>query len=548
MTTEITLFHPDAGARGGSSAPDATPSTYTLPPDLLEQVRGRVKLLAILLFGAFGFDLLHALVQITLHVLGHLPLLAGDIPKAGFLAMDAGCAAASLGMWWLARDRRVSPTRLLSLGLFYEVAICFAVAFISTWSYALEYGHAPNLTWVPLVVVLFPLVLPGPPRRMLGAAIVSGAMAPLALILHAWRGHMPVTGDDITRTAVASAFAVVFAYTGARIVYRLGRDVAAAREMGSYRLEAMLGRGGMGEVWRARHRMLARPAAIKLIRRELVGRDAGDGGLAAVQRFEREAQVIAGLRSPHTIELFDFGSAADGTIYYVMELLDGVDVHTLVKRFGPVPPARAIRIVRQICHSLSEAHARGVVHRDIKPANVFLCRYGEEVDFVKVLDFGLAKEAEPRAEGRTALTGERSIPGTPAFLAPEQAMGKGPLDGRVDLYATGCVAYWLLTGTTVFTADSPIEQIVKHTQEAPAPPSTRTEMPIPPTLDRLILACLAKEPADRPPSARALSDALAAVEGAGDWSEERAQEWWRAHLPAPVPGPPSPSPPGVTRA
>jgi serine/threonine-protein kinase len=217
-----------------------------------------------------------------------------------------------------------------------------------------------------------------------------------------------------------------------------------------------------------------------------------------------------------------------------MELLDGVDVQTLVSRFGPVPPARAIHILRQMCHSLSEAHARGVVHRDIKPANVFLCRYGEEVDFVKVLDFGLVKDVDTRPEAETALTAERSIPGTPAFLAPEQALGKEPLDGRVDVYATGCVAYWLLTGELVFSAETPLELIVKHAQEAPAPPSSRTELPIPPALDRLVLSCLAKEPAERPPNARALSEALAAVEGAGEWTEAKADEWWARHLPAPA--------------
>jgi serine/threonine protein kinase len=411
------------------------------------------------------------------------------------------------------------------------------VAYTSTWSYFLEHGLLPNLTWVPVIVVLFPLVLPGPPRRTLVAAILSGAMAPLALAILHLQGNVVAMGEDIVRTAIASAFGVVFAYTGARIVYRLGRDVAAARELGSYRLEEMLGRGGMGEVWKARHRMLARPAAIKLIRRELAGIDTPGGGAGAVQRFEKEAQVIAGLRSPHTINLFDFGTAADGAFYYVMELLDGVDVHTLVDRFGPVPPARAIYIVRQMCHSLSEAHARGVVHRDVKPANVFLCRYGEEVDFVKVLDFGLVKETAARPEQETALTAERSIPGTPAFLAPEQALGKEPLDGRVDVYATGCVAYWLLTGELVFTAESPLELIVKHAQETPAPPSSRTELAIPPALDRLVLSCLAKDPADRPASARALSDALAAVEGVGDWTESTANEWWARHLPEPVPSP-----------
>ncbi len=183
----------------------------------------------------------------------------------------------------------------------------------------------------------------------------------------------------------------IMAYVGARVVYTLGKAVTEARELGSYRLVERLGQGGMGEVWRAQHRLLARPAAIKLIR----GVGVGDIGASdeAVRRFEREAQVTAGLSSPHTVQLFDFGVADDGSFYYVMELLDGLDLETLVRRHGPLPAERAIYLLRQVCHSLAEADSYGLVHRDIKPANLFVCRYGGEYDFVKVLDFGIAKGA-----------------------------------------------------------------------------------------------------------------------------------------------------------
>ena len=525
MKTPVTLLRPRVPTPAGG------PATEWLPRDLQEQVRGRVRLLAILLFAAFGFDLVHAFGVWTWYTVTRTSIPEDALAHITFRWVNVACASASAAMWWLSRRQRVSLSGLHSMGLIFEIAICFAIAFTSIWSYYVEHGIVPNLTWVPLIVVLFPLVLPGPPRRTLAAAVASGLMAPLALTILHVRGAVLATEDDFVRTAIASTFAVIFAYAGARIVYRLGRDVAAAREMGSYRLEAMLGSGGMGEVWRARHRLLARPAAIKLIRQELTGGVMEAGETTVTQRFEREAQVIASLRSPHTIELFDFGTSADGTFYYVMELLDGVDVQTLVTRFGPVPSSRAIHLLRQMCHSLSEAHARGVVHRDIKPANVFLCRYGEEFDFVKVLDFGLVKEAEARPEAETALTAERTIPGTPAFLAPEQALGRSPLDGRVDLYATGCVAYWLLTGELVFTAETPLELIVKHANETPVPPSTRSELPVPAALDRLVLSCLAKDPAARPQSARALSNAQGEIEGAGDWTEARAKEWWSKHLP-----------------
>ena len=279
----------------------------------------------------------------------------------------------------------------------------------------------------------------------------------------------------------------------------------------------------MGEVWRARHRMLARPAAIKLIRPALDGRGITD---ELQRRFEQEAQAIARLRSPHTVELFDFGVADNGAFYYVMELLDGLDADALVRRFGPIPPGRAVHLLRQVCHSLSEAQACGLVHRDIKPANIFLCRYGEDHDFVKVLDFGLVKALDTRVtQASPDLTAENIVQGTPAFIAPEQAMGDTDVDSRADIYATGCVAYWLLTGQYVFTADTPMGILMHHARTPPPPPSTRTNRPIPQPLERLVLDCLAKSPEGRPQSAAELDQRLGEL-GLEPWSEEEAKEWW----------------------
>jgi serine/threonine-protein kinase len=314
------------------------------------------------------------------------------------------------------------------------------------------------------------------------------------------------------------------AYVGARVVYQLGSEVKRARELGSYILEEKLGEGGMGEVWRARHRMLARPAAVKLIRSTAEG---GPVSPEAVQRFEREAQVIAQLRSAHTVQLFDFGVATDGACYYAMELLDGIDADRLVRRYGPLPPERVIYLLRQVCHSLSEAQSRGLVHRDIKPANVFVCRQGEEFDFVKVLDFGLVRTVRAAADTGAFKTQEAGIHGTPAFMAPEQAMGH-EVDGRADIYATGCVGYWLLTGATVFTSETTMGLLLQHAQAAPGPPSKKAGRPVPKALDDLILACLAKDVDARPQTARELSLRLAAVD-APVWTETRAREWWTAH-------------------
>jgi serine/threonine protein kinase len=229
------------------------------------------------------------------------------------------------------------------------------------------------------------------------------------------------------------------------------------------------------------------------------------------------------------VELFDFGMAEDGAFYYVMELLDGLDADSLLRRFGPTPPDRAIYLLRQVCHSLSEAQSCGMVHRDIKPANIFLCRYGEEYDFVKVLDFGIVRAARDSADTSPVHTRENAVRGTPAFIAPEQAMGT-EVDGRADIYATGCVAYWLLTGQFVFTAETPMALLLQHAQTPPTPPSARTDFPIPRALDDLVLSCLAKDPAKRPQSARELSLRLAEMEGASSWTQDRAREWWATNL------------------
>jgi serine/threonine-protein kinase len=319
---------------------------------------------------------------------------------------------------------------------------------------------------------------------------------------------------------------VLMAYVGARVVYGLGAEVRRARELGSYRLVERVGQGGMGEVWRAEHRLLARPAAIKLIRPASTSSNASSTA-AVMRRFEREAQVTAQLRSPHTVNLFDFGVAEDGSFYYVMELLEGLDAEALVRRFGPVPAERVVYLLQQICHSLSEAESRGLVHRDIKPANVFLCRYGDDFDFVKVLDFGIVKSAGDAPETRAPITLDDLVQGTPAYMAPEQALG-AEVDSRTDIYGTGCVAYWLLTGQTVFTGDTPLALLMHHVHTQPMPPSVRAELPIPAALDELVLSCLAKNAADRPPSAKDLSRKLAALKLTDPWTGERARDWWLA--------------------
>jgi serine/threonine-protein kinase len=274
--------------------------------------------------------------------------------------------------------------------------------------------------------------------------------------------------------------------------------------------------------------MLARDSAIKLIRPEMLYRGGLDDRAIVLRRFEREARATAALRSPHTVNLYDYGAADDGRFYYVMELLDGLDLETLVQEFGPLPAGRAIFLLCQAAKSLAEAHENGLVHRDIKPRNIFTCRMGTDCDFIKVLDFGLVKVSS--SEMQTQLTREDVTTGTPAYMAPEVAMGKAGFDGRADLYSLGCVGYWLVTGQLVFDAPSSMAMVVAHVQTPPVPPSRRTELGVPQSFERVILQCLEKDPARRPGTALEFAGLLCACQDVEPWAGKDAQQWWDAHF------------------
>ena len=339
---------------------------------------------------------------------------------------------------------------------------------------------------------------------------------------------LQITGSDLLTIAIDVIIAVAVLLVGVHYINSLRTQAFAAKQLGQYRLTEKIGAGGMGEVWKAEHRFLVRPAAIKLIPAGMV--DAQDPARSqGLRRFEREAQSTASLRSAHTIELYDFGIAEDGAFYYVMEYLDGVDLERLIRRFGPLPAARAVYFLRQACESLAEAHEQGLVHRDIKPANIFTCRLGKRCDFVKVLDFGLALSNQQASEFETRLTQDGALSGTPAYMAPEAARGL-PLDERSDLYSLGCVGYWLLTGQLVFEANSAVAMAVSHVNDPPTPPSRRTELEIPPVLEKIVLDCLLKDPGSRPQTAEELAERLADSQSTTRWDQTSAREWWSANL------------------
>ena len=458
-------------------------------------------------------------------------------PHPGNVISIIGLASA-LGVFFSVGRLSKTPHRLLRLALVLQVITAALVATLMHWYPASGAEFASwRISWLCVVILMFPAVVPSTPLTTLLVSLAVATMDPIAVALAHARG-VPIQADAFTLLwyFLPNYICVGLALVPAKIIAGLGRQVNQARELGNYQLGELLGRGGMGEVYRARHRMLARPAAIKLIRPETLGGGNVDAGNIMVQRFRREAQAAALLRSPHTISLYDFGLTDDGVFYYVMELLEGLDLETLIKRFGPISAERTVYLLRHACRSLGEAHARGLIHRDIKPSNIFTCRLGLSVDFVKVLDFGLVKQRQDGPQAPTVLLTQPDVAtGTPAFMAPEMALGESTIDGRVDIYALGCVGYWLLTGRLVFEADTPVKMMLQHIQKEPEPASRYAEVEVSPELDRLLLRCLAKNPAERPGDTLTLASSLAEVPVRESWTKERAEQWWSAHLPAVAP-------------
>jgi serine/threonine-protein kinase len=503
---------------GEASAPPHAPASE-LPPELMEHAVRRLGLFAAVVAAAGSVEGLQSHLFVYYQNPQHYPRLE-DVWDLLFVVL---IVLLSLAMFWTARARVMANHKLIGIGHVYLVFLAYLVSCTDHVDYFWKDGG--GLHGMPAVVIfilIFPVLVPCSPRR---ALIVAGAMAltgPLSLYTLSAGLHY----EPPPLSALHEAFPWVAALVApvlAKIVHQLGTDLRRARTLGSYVLEARLGAGGMGEVYRARHHLLARPAAIKLIR------PVPTPSFVALERFKREAISTARLKSPHTVQLYDFGTSQDGSLYYVMELLDGYDLERFIDKFGPQPPDRVAYFLEQICHSLREAHRAGLVHRDIKPANLVVCRYGCDDDFIKLVDFGLVTFSAPLQTGDGKLSVTGTIRGTPAYMAPELALHNDSPDGRSDLYALGCVAFWLLTGRYVFERKSPIEVIVAHVEQAPPRPSTFAPDPVPEALEQLILACLAKSPEDRPASADAILQTLQSSRLSASWTVERARAWWNAH-------------------
>ena len=454
-------------------------------------------------------------------------------PRAGTerpLSVIPIWAGLSIAVFALARIERLSLKTRLDVGLLWLIVSCFLVGLFRHW---LPYANSDVVRGVSpaaMAILFFAVVVPVSPARMAVAAALAALADAGALSVTTALLDLPVPPWNLWVWLLApNAFVVVVAVVTSSFLHQLAVTVREAREMGAYRLVDKLGSGGMGEVWRAEHTGLARPAAIKLVRPELLGTEDAEDSQRMLTRFAREAKATAGLTSPHTIGVYDFGRSEDGSFYYVMELLDGMDLESIVKEHGKLPPARAVHVLLQICDSLRDAHDNGVVHRDIKPVNVMLCRQGAERDFVKVLDFGLVKLEQ--TEGDAKLTDAGTALGTPAYMPPEVAYGNDA-SPRSDIYALGCVAHWLVAGTLVFPDKPlPMQQVLAHTVDDPDPLGA-TVPGIDEALEALVLDCLAKDADERPQSMAEVERRLLDMGLAQRWTRADADAWWAAVEPS----------------
>jgi tRNA A-37 threonylcarbamoyl transferase component Bud32 len=375
-----------------------------------------------------------------------------------------------------------------------------------------------------LLMLLYGMMIPNHWRRAALVVLAIGLVPSASLglrfatdpgVFRAVRGVMTV--ERVGVSTLAALVAAGLTVYGTWVINTLRREVRQALRLSRYELVRRLGSGGMGEVYLAEHRLMKRPCAIKLIRRASIGDP------LTLARFRREVRATTRLTHPNTIEIYDYGQTDDGRLYYVMEYLRGPDLSALIERHGPLPPGRVIHLLRQACGALGEAHATGIIHRDLKPANIVVTRLGGIPDFVKLLDFGMAKTTGGSDDVK--LSREGVVRGTPPYMAPEQVLGGTALDHRCDLYALGCVAYFLLTGHPPFEGDGRMDVMIAQVRDPVVPPS-HLRQDIPEDLERVVLTCLAKSPADRYPDAAHLERALAACASAGDWDADLAARWW----------------------
>ena len=474
--------------------------------------------------------------------------VVGAVASPGFDLLLTIASTLSAGiLWWVAStgERSITFSRWMDAGGLLLNSLIGALTgryLLATFAndHGLETMQAVNmadgyvsmlqLDGMGLMMAIRAALIPSSPRRT--ALVTAGFAVPMivvtAFLLPVADGGLAWRGLDSgalpwlpAGSAMMWGFTIITCTVISWVIYGLRAEVLEARRLGQYVIEKKIGGGGMGEVYRARHGMMRRPSAIKLLRPD-------QGGEVNLARFEREVQLTARLTHPNTITIFDYGRTHDGVFYYAMELLDGATLQRVVAVDGKQPPARVVRILSMVCGALAEAHAIGLIHRDIKPANIMLCTQGGERDVVKLLDFGLVKEFQVGKDVK--LTGDSVVIGTPQYMAPEAILHPDSVDVRGDIYSLGAVAYFLLAGFDVFDGTSVVEVCSQHLYQVP-PTFAEKGISVPAGLEAVVLACLEKEPALRPQTAVDLRERLEAC-GVEPWDREAALAWWREYPPA----------------
>jgi serine/threonine-protein kinase len=536
---------PPGGDRGAASwrvrCRLAAGSGTGFADEMSHLLRRRLRLAILIVLAGFAFLFLRGLL-----------LTSSFDDRPTWLAFS-GCEIAGMvtasALLWGRRPLSMKSLRALELTIFGMIAAFFAWLQVDTYHdggllRALVPGHevmvfrlvglSAAFGWF-LLIVLYGTFIPNTWRRC-ATVVVSAAVLPVALIVACSqfdRATGPYVLSALPEMVVLMGTAVAIAVFGSHKIRELHRKAHEAERLGQYRLKEVLGFGGMGTVYLAEHVLLRRPCAVKVIRAD----QAGDP--RTLVRFEREVQATAALTHWNTIEVFDYGHAEDGTFYYAMEYLPGMNLQDVVERHGPLPPGRGVHLLRQVCQALREAHAAGLIHRDIKPSNIIACERGKVYDVAKLLDFGLVKSF---GVGRDSvpLTGTGVPAGSPAYMSPEQAQAQQQLDARSDIYSLGAVAHFLVTGKLPFERRSAVEMLHAHAHELFVP-GPEFQGSVPADLQQVIARCLRKDPGLRFQDAASLEKALAACGGAGEWTPEQAEEWWQRNGDGAAP-PPSPGP------
>jgi serine/threonine-protein kinase len=496
----------ERAAAGASSTPPARVYTDAADHDLVQR---RVALL----FTVTGAVALGFFALIALYIALAFPWSFVEVhttpPK--LLHLGSGLVFLALGAYCRRGPRSRAVIAAVDLGGTFTVSVLMS-AVVASSAPGLRSEYMSSVAFM-LVATLRAALVPSPPGWT--RLVVALAAIPIPLGAYAaamrdttWADHVVPRTSALVVSSGWCAAAIGAAWTVSWVVYGLRTEVKTALRLGQYTLEEKIGEGGMGVVYRARHALLRRPTAIKLLPPERTSPN-------DVRRFEREVQLTSSLTHPNTIAIYDFGHTRDGVFYYVMELVDGASLQELVDREGRQPEGRAVHVAAQIASALAEAHEVGLIHRDIKPANILLCERGGIPDFVKVLDFGLVKEV---GSSDPALSSADAIAGTPLYMAPESITSADGVDARADLYALGGVLYFLLTGAPPFEGTNLVEICSHHLHTPPTPPSRRIGRLVHPDVERIVLACLAKPPDQRPASARALASELRRLAATLGWS------------------------------